>query len=342
MKRVTIRDVAQETNLSITTVSLVLNDRPNSIPATTKQRIFAATKKLGYVPNQVARALVTQQSNVIGLLIPDISNVFFAVLAKSVEQEASRYDYRTLLCDLDNSREDPLSYLRMLYHNNVKSVIMAGAQDQVYRSDVCTAMENFGMKAVFADQRLDDERFDWIAVDNRKGAMLAMDYLLRLGHRRIGCIQGPESYSDSRERMEGVEEACSRHGVSLDKSLIYNGDFNFESGVAGGTELIKKGVTAIFAFNDMMAYGIWEAARNAGKRIPQDISVVGFDDLLFSKFMSEPLTTVYQPVEEIGRKAVQILMRSINGNRNAREQILLEPTFVERSSAVKYEGENMK
>ena len=112
------------------------------------------------------------------------------------------------------------------------------------------------MTAVFADQRVDDERFDWIAVDNRKGAMLAMNYLLRLGHRRIGCIQGPESYSDSRERMEGVEEACSQRGVTLDKRLIYNGDFNFESGVAGGTELIEKGATAIFAFNDMMAENI--------------------------------------------------------------------------------------
>jgi LacI family transcriptional regulator len=339
MTRVTIRDVAQETKLSITTVSLVLNDRPNNIPAVTKERIFAATKKLGYEPNQVARALVTQQSNVIGLLIPDISNVFFAVLAKSVEQEASRYDYRMLLCDLDNSHQDPLSYLRMLYQNNVKSVIMAGAQDQVYCREVCSAMEKFGMKAVFADQRVADERFDWIAVDNRKGAMLAMDYLLGLGHRRIGCIQGPESYSDSIERMEGVEDACSMRGVTLDKRLVFTGDFSFESGIAGAAELINRGVTAIFAFNDMMAYGIWEAARNAGKRIPQDISVVGFDDILFSRFMSEPLTTVYQPVEEIGRKAVQILMRSINGKRSTREQILLEPTFVERSSAVKYEGE---
>lgn len=341
MTRVTIRDVARETQLSITTVSLVLNNRPNNIPAATKQRIYEATKKLEYVPNEVARALVTQQSNVIGLLIPDISNVFFAVLAKSVEREASCYDYRTLLCDLDNSHEDPISYLRMLYQNNVKSVIMAGAQDQEYCTKVCSAMENFGMTAVFADQRVNDERFDWIAVDNRKGAMLAMDYLLRLGHRRIGCIQGPESYSDSRERMEGVEDACSQRGVCLDKSLIYNGNFNFESGVAGGAELIEKGATAIFAFNDMMAYGIWEAAKNAGKRIPHDISVVGFDDLLFSKFMSEPLTTVYQPVDEIGSKAVQILMRSINGNRNVREGILLEPTFVERSSAVEFKGENM-
>lgn len=329
----TIRDVASATNLSITAVSLVLNGRPNNIAQATRQRILKAANELNYVPNQVGRAMVTKEMNAIGLLIPDISNVFFAVLAKNVEQEARYNNYRTLLCNLDNDQENQVSYLQMLSQNNVKSVILASAQSREHYDEVASAIQRFGMKAVFADQKVDDERYDCIAVDNQKGAILAIEYLLELGHRQIGCILGPKGYDDSGDRLQGVCSACKKRSIQLDAELLVDGDYTFESGVKGGAELIRRGATAIFAFNDMMAYGIWEAAKAAGKRIPEDLSVVGFDDLLFSKFMPEPLTTIYQPVDEIGKKAVRILMNAINEEAHIPKHILLEPKLVVRSSA---------
>lgn len=332
----TIRDVAERAGLSITAVSLVLNGKPNNIPAATQSRILDAADELKYVPNQVARAMVTKEMNAIGLLIPDISNVFFAVLAKSVEQEAKRSDFRTLLCDLDNDLSKQVEYLRMLRQNNVKGVILASAQTRIHSSAVLSAIQECGMTAVFADQRIDDNRYDSITADNRMGAALAFDYLLKLGHTHIGCILGPQGYADSCERLEGVAAACRSRNVELDDQLIVDGDYTFESGVSGAKKLIDRGATAIFAFNDMMAYGVWEAAKDAGKRIPEDLSVVGFDDLLFSKFMPEPLTTVYQPVAEIGQKAVQTLMCAMTDQAHIPSQVLLEPKLMIRSSAVQW------
>jgi len=336
IKQATIKDVAQGAGLSITAVSLVLNGKPNHIPEATRRRILDAADELNYVPNQVARAMVTKEMNAIGLLIPDISNVFFAALAKSVEQEAKRSDFWTLLCDLDNDLAKQVEYLRMLQRNNVKGVILASAQSRVHSEAVLSAIQDYGMTAVFADQKIDDERYDSISVDNRKGAVLAINYLLKLGHTRIGCILGPQGYDDSRERMEGVAAAGLEWGVQLDENLFADGDYTFESGVVAARRLIDRGATAIFAFNDMMAYGVWEAAKAVGKRIPEDLSVVGFDDLLFSKFMPEPLTTIYQPVAEIGKKTVQTLMCAMTDPTHIPRQVLLEPKLIVRSSAVEY------
>ncbi|MCI2057878.1 MAG: LacI family transcriptional regulator [Oscillibacter sp.] len=336
MWRVTIRDIAAETQLSTTAVSLVLNDQPNSIPEPTRRRIRETARRLDYVPNQVARALVTQEINAIGLLLPNISNVFFACLAKSVEQEARHYGYQTLLCDLDGSPENQRSCLQMLCQSNVKSVILASAQSQSQCEALFSAIESYGLTAVFADQQIDDLRFDSVSVDNRAGARLAVEHLLGLGHRRIGYILGPRDYADSRQRLEGVLDACRAYGTVPDEALMAGGGYSFEGGVAAGETLIARGATAIFAFNDMMAYGVWEAAKTAGRRIPEELSVVGFDDLFFSRCMPEPLTTVYQPVEEIGRRAVQVMMSTLRGQRPVHEQIILEPKLIVRSSTAAY------
>ncbi len=186
--RTTIKDIAEKTNLSITTVSLVLNNRPNKIAEKTKQKIFKAAEELNYIPNQVARAMVKNEINIIGLILPDIRNTFFADMAKGVENEARLFNYRTMLCDTDNDNEKIYQYLEMLYQNGVRDVIVGDSDSGLVNPKMFQMIENFNMNAVFIDQTFEREDASCISVDNQKGGYLAAEHLAGLGHKRLDVL----------------------------------------------------------------------------------------------------------------------------------------------------------
>ena len=333
--RTTIKDIAEKTNLSITTVSLVLNNRPNKIAEKTKQKIFKAAEELNYIPNQVARAMVKNEINIIGLILPDIRNTFFADMAKGVENEARLFNYRTMLCDTDNDNEKIYQYLEMLYQNGVRDVIVGDSDSGLVNPKMFQMIENFNMNAVFIDQTFEREDASCISVDNQKGGYLAAEHLAGLGHKKIGCIAGGQYSWDSMERLEGFKAGLKKHGIELADSLIYHGNYTLESGIECAEKLLNQDVTAIFAFNDMMALGIMQVAAEKGTKIPEDVSIVGFDDILFSRFFPVPLTTVSQPVLEMSREAVKLLITGSTRDEYKAGHILFQPELIIRDSTKK-------
>lgn len=333
--RTTIKDIAEKTNLSITTVSLVLNNRPNKISEKTKQKIFKAAEELNYIPNQVARAMVKNEINIIGLILPDIRNTFFADMAKGVENEARLFNYRTMLCDTDNDNEKIYQYLEMLYQNGVRDVIVGDSDSGLVNPKMFQMIENFNMNAVFIDQTFEREDASCISVDNQKGGYLAAEHLAGLGHKKIGCIAGSQYSGDSMERLEGFKAGLKKYGIVLADSLIYHGNYTLESGIECAEKLLNQDVTAIFAFNDMMALGIMQVAAQKGIKIPEDVSIVGFDDILFSRFFPVPLTTVSQPVLEMSREAVKLLITGSIRDEYKASHILFQPELIIRDSTKK-------
>jgi LacI family transcriptional regulator len=333
--RVTIKDIAKKTNLSITTVSLVLNNKPNKISQSTKERIYKAVKELNYMPNQIARALVSDKVNAIGLIIPDITNMYFAELAKIVEKETRKFGYNIMLCDSGNDSMQQIDFIKMLYQNGIKGVIMAISADASTHETTFSMVKKFDMTVVLIDRFVSEYNIDSVVVNNRHGAYMAAKHLLELGHRKIGCITGPDELQDSRERYAGFVQAMNEYGVPIEKSLVYHGDYNMESGICGGEALLNQGVTAIFTFNDMMAYGVYQMAEKHKTRIPQQLSVIGFDNIMFSSLLSVPLTTISQPVNEMGIKAVEILMRKMESTEKKSEIFVFEPEIIIRTSTKK-------
>lgn len=333
--RTTIKDIAEKTNLSITTVSLVLNNKPNKIAEKTKQKIFSAAKELNYIPNQVARAMVKNEINIIGLILPDIRNTFFADMAKGVEKEARIYNYRTMLCDTNNDNEKIYQYLEMLYQNGVKDVIVGDSDGGFVNKKMFQMIDDFNMNVVFVDQVFENQDVSCVSVDNKKGGYLAANHLAGLGHKKIGCIAGSQNAKDSMERLQGFREGLIKHGIKLIDSMILYGDYTLESGVACAESLLNQDVTAIFAFNDMMALGTMQVAIERGIKIPENISVIGFDDILFSRFFPTPLTTIAQPVVEMSGEAVKLLIAGSAGKKYCPRRILFQPEIVIRNSTKK-------
>lgn len=333
--RTTIKDIAKKTNLSITTVSLVLNNKENKISQSTKERIYKTAKELNYIPNQIARALVNEKTNTVGLIIPDITNMYFAELAKSIVKETRRFGYNIMLCDSENDSAQQMDFIKMLYQNGIKGLIMAISSDASTHKKTFSMIKKFNMSVVLVDRFLSEYNIDTVVINNRNGAYMAMKHLLELGHRRIGCITGPDKLQDSRERYAGFVQAMTEYGLPIEKNLVYNGDYNMESGYCGGEALIKQGVTAIFTFNDMMAYGVYQMAEKMKIKIPQQLSVIGFDNILFSQLLSIPLTTISQPVHDMGIKAVEILMSRFENMEKNVETFVFEPEIVIRESTKK-------
>ncbi len=330
--RTTIRDIAEKTNLSITTVSLVLNNKPNKIAEKTKEKIFKVAEELNYIPNQVARAMVRNEINIIGLILPDIRNTFFADMAKGVENEARKYNYRTMLCDTDNDNEKIYQYLEMLYQNGVKDVIVGASDEGTVNQKLFQMIDNFNMNAVFIDQFFEERGVSCISVDNKNGGYLAAEHLAKLGHKKIGCIAGDKCAKDSSERLEGFKSGLQDYGIMLDEDMILHGNYTLESGVECAEKLAKKDISAIFAFNDMMALGTMEVAKKYGISIPDDISLMGFDDILFSRFFPVPLTTISQPILEMSKEAVKVLIDGAGDTKYQAKHVLFQPEIVIRES----------
>lgn len=333
--RTTIRDIAEKTNLSITTVSLVLNNKPNKIAKSTKDKIFKAAEELNYIPNQVARAMVRKSINIIGLILPDIQNTFFADMAKGVEKEARKYNYRTMLCDMDNDEQKIYQYLEMLYQNGVKNVIIGASDEGNVNKTLFSMIKQFNMNAVFIDQFIEDEDVSCVSVNNEEGGYLAARHLIELGHKKIGCIAGNEYAKDSSERLAGFKKGLKESGIELEDAMVVHGNYTLESGSKCAEYLLKKDITAIFAFNDMMALGTMQAARGKRIDIPGKISLIGFDDILFSKFFPVSLTTISQPILDMSKKAVKILIEGVDKDIFQKETVLFQPKIIIRESTRK-------
>lgn len=328
----TIYDIARHVGVSAGTVSRALS-RPEKVLPATRERIEQAAAALGYVPNAVARTLKTQRSGRILITVPDIGNPFFAQILKGAEEAAQAAGYAVLLGDTQHQPEREEHYAQMLPRNEADGMIVLGhrlpptARAIVSRHGATAPVVN----GCEFDPALG---IPSVHIDNAAAARAAMEHLYGLGHRRIAVVGGPPDNPLHRQRLEGATSAARERGW-LDLLTVVPGDFSVESGHAAAVALFGRApaASAAFCFSDQMALGMLAACRERGIRVPQDFSIVGFDDLASSRYLSPPLTTVSQPMREIGVGAVNLLLAILDAAEVPRQQTLDFSLMVRGSTA---------
>ncbi|MCR8642717.1 LacI family transcriptional regulator [Paenibacillus sp. N1-5-1-14] len=304
---ITIKDIAKIANVSITTVSLILNNKCHNIGEETIKRVRSIIEEHNYRPNALARGLITSKTRTIGLLVPNITNQFFAEITKGVEDGLSEHGYNVFLCNSYNDIDKEKQYIRVLKEQRVEGVILSSTN--TVTQDYYSYLKEQGVAFVLLDRHASEPLNNGIIVDDRKGGFLAAQHLLELGHRKIGCLVESTGLCNIDERLHGYKDALAQYGVPYEEKFVVSGELTIEGGCQAAIKLIEEQiVTAIFATNDLMAIGVYEAAIQLGKRIPEDISVVGFDDISFAHYLTPKLTTVRQPIYEIGRRAAANLI----------------------------------
>jgi DNA-binding LacI/PurR family transcriptional regulator len=337
--RVTIHDVARQAQVSTSTVSLVLNGKLKRMRPDTSERVLKAVAELGYEANHMARALKTGFVPTIGLVVPTVANPFWGEFARYVESAAEKKNYQVLLCNGERSSEREQRYVEAMLVRGIRGVILGSSPLSLQH---LRGVMQRGLQVVAFD-RPADLATDSVRVDNQLGARLAVTHLLELGHRRIGFVSGTVSSANRRDRLEGYRQTLRAAGIEAKDDLIWlesvtpadGGEEATEIGRVAALSLLSRPdrPTALFAINDMVAVGLYAGIRELGLRVPQDVSVVGFDDIHLCRLMSPPITTVRQPLEQLMRSAVELLIgRMENRHEGSPEHITLVPELMVRGS----------
>lgn len=327
-----LKDVARAANVSISTVSRVLS-QPERVEEETRRRVLLIIEEMGYVPSRVARRLRMEpgHAHLVGLILPDIQNPFFADVARGVEDVAQKYGYAVFL---GNSDEDPRKekhYLEVMRAEMVDGVIVPPISET---DEAVSRLARARVPVVCVDRRLARVDADTVVVDNVRGAYEATDHLIRLGHQRIGFIEGRPEISTSTERMRGYRKALLEHGLEVDANLIREGDSRQASGARLAAELLamEERPTALLVGNNLMTLGALETSYALGLRIPDDLAVVGYDDMPWALALNPPLTAVRQPGYEVGQRAMELLLQRIREPARSTTLVLLQPQLIVRRS----------
>jgi LacI family transcriptional regulator len=342
-KKATIYDIAKEVGTSTATVSRVLSDSGYPVKSGLRRAILDTAKKMDYTPNIIGRMLKGSSSKEIGVIIPTISNPFYPQILLGIELEARQEGYGILLC---NSFRDPVTerkYIETLYQKQVTGLIISSINENyTYLKE----MQMSGVNIVVFDQDIEDPSYSRVGFDYIKGGMMGTEYLLGLGHKNIAFITSPLTKKSRRETLEGYRKALQKNGINITEENIIvseseeelrTGTYEFENGkkMAGRLLSLKNMPTAVFAINDMTALGVVQELLEKGMKIPEDISVIGFDNIEISSMVNPPLTTIDQPSFETGRIACRMLIDKMKGTAAGAVSVTLEPTLVIRKSAVR-------
>jgi len=325
---VTIRDVAKESGFSSTTVSIVLNNAPLAryIPPDTKKKIVRAAEKLGYRPNQFARSLRSKRSHTVGVMVFDMTDPFCTLILRGIENTLYQSSFLPILTDVHNDRSRFERYLEMLLDRRIEALIVL-ANWVLIDINLLADLEKSSIPTAMIGCELKTDTVSSIIVDNEVGGYLALEHLHSLGHRKIAFIRGPKALTDTSPRWRGIRNCARSVGLDLDQRLILelpesrDPMSSFEAGLKLTEELIKqrRPFTALLAFDDMSAFGAIRALNKAGIRVPDQCSVIGFDDVAPSALCTPSLTTVRQPMEAMGTSAVGIVVDGINAVLEKRE-----------------------
>lgn len=327
----TITDVARVAEVSTATVSRVLNGNPEVNPALA-ERVRAAVRELGYRPSRLARSLRTKRTAVWAVIIPDIRNPFFTEMVRGVEDVAYANGYSLMLCNADEDPAKEAAYLQLCLTEHMAGVILTPASRT--RTDV-RELTAQGVPVVTVDRRLDGRTVDRVLVDNAAGAAMAVDHLTAMGYRRIGCVSGPADVSTSSDRLAGYRAGLRAHGIRPSAELISSGDFREAGGKSAMRRLLglNRPPDAVFAANNLMTLGALEAIAEAGLRIPEDMAVVGFDDVPWASLLRPALTTIAQPIYDAGTETARMLLERIGGYHGGSRELVLTPTLRVRDSS---------
>lgn len=328
---ITIKDIAKRVGVSPSVVSRALNNK-YGVKATTRDLIVQTAKEMGYHPNVLAQGLVTRKTNTIGVVMADISEPFFSQLIKGMNLVADETGYTLIYYNSYESLIKRYALENMIKAQRVDGLIIVGSN---IKEDEYLSNHNWGVPVVLVERRLTAPRMNCIWVDSIGGAYKATRYLIDQGHQRIAHICGTLDFQVALDRLEGYRRALIDAGLPYVEELVSSGHFIWQDGYTATKEILKHAPrsTAVFTGNDTMAYGALQAIAESGLRVPQDIAVVGFDDLEFSLLTNPPLTTVRQPRMEMGKTAVSTLVSILEGKvREEGVKISLTPELVIRRS----------
>jgi len=333
--KITLKNIAESLGISISTVSRVLAGKSEKYRISTKtaERVRLEAQRTGFHPNQIASALRLKRTHTIGLIIPDISNPFFAAIARQVEMEAAKRGYFIILCDSRDSTDIEIEYIALLQARSVDGMIISPVGTS---GEHLIALRNAGVPVVLVDRFFPDLPIPYVTSENRSGAFDAVTNLVNHGHRRIACVRGIFGSSTADERLHGYREALKQHGISFDAKLVAGDDFSYDSGYTATKKLFStasSAPSALFSQGILITFGILKALEEMHISIPEDVSIISFDDHYYTAFLSTPLTTVAQNKESIGEHAVKLLFRQFNrGVDKVTEGVLIPTTLVERNS----------
>lgn len=333
MQKITIIDVAKKAGVSPTTVSRVLNNNTKKhMREETKQRVLGAIKEFDYSPNKYAQFMKKQKSGVIGVLVPDISNQFFSLMVRGIENISYQNSYSVIICDAENSLEKENKYISVLLKERVEGVIFTSSAIENNQVEKLTKKR---IPVILADRKLKNVDIPYVGSDGFKDSYVLTQHLINLGYEEIGFIKGPSRVTTATERFEGYISAMRKNGLTINENYIKQGDYTFEGGYHAGKELvnlIKKLPQAIIAANDLMAVGIMRALEEKGLKVPQDIGAAGFDNIPLSSLVNPKLTTIEIPAYNIGQEAALMLLSYIKRKRKRRKFKIVDTKLIKGES----------
>lgn len=329
---VTIFDVAREANVSMATVSRVVNGNPNVKPSTRK-KVLEAIERLGYRPNAVARGLASKKTTTVGVIIPDISNIFFAELARGIEDIATMYKYNIILSNSDQNKEKELHLLNTMLAKQVDGILFMGGN---ITEEHVSEFQKSPVPIVLAATIEPNNAIPSVNIDYEQAAFEAVAYLLEKGNKRVTYVTGPTNDPINQKKLAGYRRALETHGLTYEEELVIEGDNSYDSGIEAYekiAELAEK-PTAVFAGTDEMALGVIHSAQDHGVRIPDQLEVIGFDNTRLATMVRPRLTTVMQPMYDIGAVAMRLLTKYMN-KENVENHIVVLPHRIEYRESTK-------
>jgi LacI family transcriptional regulator len=337
-KRATIRDVANFSGLALSTVSNALSNR-RYVTEDTRQKVLQAAEEVGYRVSYIARSMRTQRTFSLGILVGDIANPFFPEIVRGAEDVASAEGYNLILCNTDYREEKQKAYIQILRDQQVDGIIIAS---QIQKSDEILPLIEEGVPLVLINQRYPGAETDYVGVDNSRGMAEVCEYLWRLGHRKIGFIRGREGSTAAQDRFDGFVQGMKALGGEHDDRLVQPGDWSYGSGATAARRMLAmvNRPTAIIGGNDLMALGAIEAIQEFGLRTPQDISIVGVDDIFVSAMPWASLTTLRHPKWTVGATAARSLIARINDPETPISRVIIPPEFIVRGTSGSVAGKS--
>ncbi|WP_027409626.1 catabolite control protein A [Anoxybacteroides tepidamans] len=329
---VTIYDVAREANVSMATVSRVVNGNPNVKPSTRK-KVLEAIERLGYRPNAVARGLASKKTTTVGVIIPDISSIFFAELARGIEDIATMYKYNIILSNSDQNKEKELHLLNTMLAKQVDGIVFMGGN---ITHEHVSEFQKSPVPIVLAATIEQNEAIPSVNIDYEQAAFEAVNHLLDKGHTRIAYVTGPADDPVNQKKLSGYRRAFTERGLAYDEALVIEGDYSYDSGIEAYEKMmeLENKPTAVFAGTDEMALGVIHGAQDHGIHVPEQIEVVGFDNTRLATMVRPRLTTVVQPMYDIGAVAMRLLTKYMN-KESVENHIVVLPHRIEYRESTK-------
>lgn len=310
--KLTIKQIAEMAGVSVTTVSQILNNKGTRFSAETRQRVWEIVNKYHYKPDFFASNLINRRSKTIGMIVPDVTDFFFSKIVEGAEQYVNSLGYMVILCNSRHSQEREISYLEELNHRSVDGVLFATPYLLPEEYELSRPIYH-NMPTILIDRGVNPRSSGRLMVKEYEGAYQAVNYLIDMGHERIGLLKESSGYYQLQERFNGYRHALKDHALPYRSRYVVEDELTVQGGYRAAKELFAKNkdLTAVFCGNDAMAIGCYQAVYEIGKRVPEDISVLGFDDLNLAEFVTPPLTTVMQPSFDIGFNAAKFLIDAI-------------------------------